>query len=104
MKCIINIGDETIGEGDFEVIDDSMGAIGGLFIPNENYTKYQVLVQSHCNNKGISNIDDFDYRITLPDNSELDPEGGIGITDIQDFNEIYIESAGLNQYQLLNFR
>ena len=37
MKCIINIGDETIGECDLKVIDDFMGAIGGLFIPYENY-------------------------------------------------------------------
>ena len=49
-------------------------------------------------------IDDFDYRITLPDNSELNSEGGIGITDVLGFNEIYIESAGLNQHQLMNFR
>ncbi|MET4138131.1 hypothetical protein [Pedobacter sp. UYP1] len=89
MKCIINIGEETIG---------------GLFIPNENYSKYQALVQTHCNNKGISNIHDFDYRITLSDNIDLNMEGGIGITDVQGFNEIYIEGAGLNQYQLSNFR
>jgi hypothetical protein len=38
-----------------------MGAIGGLFIPNENYNKYQILVQSQCQGKGISSIDDFDY-------------------------------------------
>ena len=104
MRCIVNIGDETIGEGDFEITDDAMGAIGGLFFPNENYIKFQILVQSHCNNKGISNVNDFDYRITLPNNSELTPEGGVGITDVQDINEIYIESTGLNQHQLLNFR
>jgi hypothetical protein len=104
MKCIINIAEETIGEADFEVTDVSMGTIGGLFIPNENYSKYQALVQSHCNNKGISNIHDFDYRITLYGDIDLNMEGGIGVTDIQGFNEIYIEGAGLNQYQLSNFR
>lgn len=36
MKCIINKGDETIGEGYLKVIDDSIVAIGGLFSSNEN--------------------------------------------------------------------
>jgi hypothetical protein len=34
----------------------------------------------------------------------LDPEGGIGITDIQGISEIYIESAGLNVDQLMKFK
>lgn len=31
-------------------------------------------------------------------------EGGIGITDVQGFKEIYIEGAGLNQDHLSHFR
>lgn len=102
MKCTINIGEETIGEADFEVTDASMGAIRGLFIPHENYSKYQALIQSHCKNKGISNIHDFYYRITLSDNIDLNMGGSIGFTDVQGFNEIYIKGAELNQYQLSN--
>lgn len=30
------------------------------------------------------------------DNSELIPQGGIGITDLADFDEVYVESAGLD--------
>lgn len=43
MKCIINIAEETIGEADFELTDVSIGTIGGLFIPNENYFNFDAL-------------------------------------------------------------
>lgn len=43
MKCIINIAEETIGEADFELTDVSMGTIGGIFIPNENYFNFDAL-------------------------------------------------------------
>jgi hypothetical protein len=40
MKCIINIGRESIGEPDFEITDASVGAIGGISVPNKNYSKH----------------------------------------------------------------
>ena len=104
MKCFVSIDVEKIGEADLVVTDESMGAIGGIFIPNGAYLKYQALVQDQCEQKGISNISDFNYRISLPENIDLDPQGGIGITDVQGISEIYIESAGLNVDQLMRFK
>jgi len=104
MKCFMFIDVEKIGEADLVVTDESMGAIGGIFIPNGAYLKYQALVKDQCEQKGISNISDFNYRIPLPEDIDLDPEGGIGITDVQGISEIYIKSAGLNVDQLMRFK
>ena len=96
MKGILYIDNDNIGEVSFSIIDDSMGGIGGNLIANDNYKKYQPTIQQHFEKQGISNIDNFNFRIVLADNSELKPEGGIGITDSADFDEIYVESAGLD--------
>ncbi len=96
MKGILYIDNDNIGEVSFSIIDDSMGGIGGNLIANDNYKKYQPTIQQHFEKQGISNIDNFNFRIVLADNSELKPEGGIGITDSADFDEIYVEFAGLD--------
>ncbi|MCX2575361.1 hypothetical protein [Pedobacter sandarakinus] len=80
----------------FSIIDKSMGAIGGNLIANENYKKYQAKIQQHFEKQGISNIDNFNFRIVLANSYELKPEGGIGITDSAEFDEIYVESTGLD--------
>ena len=104
MKCSIFINNEKIDEANLVIIDESMGAIGGVFIPNDAYLKFQTLVQDQCDKKGISNISDFNYRISLPENIDVDPAGGIGITDVQGVSEIYVDSAGLNEDQLWRFK
>jgi hypothetical protein len=43
---------------------------------------------------------DFNFKILLADNSELKSDGGIGITDLKGFDEIYVESAGLDALTL----
>ena len=101
MKAFVYIGSEEIGKADFLVIDESMGVIGGDFVPNENYEKYQHRIQKHFDQKGISNIEDFNYRIVLEDNTELKPSGGIGIIDCFNFIEILVESGGLDLSKLL---
>lgn len=96
MKGFLYIDNDKIGEVDFKVTDESMGGIGGNLISNENYKKYQQIIQQHCTSLGISNIDNFNFRIMLEDNTELIPQGGIGITDLAEFDEVYVESAGLD--------
>ena len=97
MKGFLYIDDDLLGEADFKIIDESMGVIGGDFVPNGNYNKYRPIIQKQCDQNGISNVTDFHYRIVLADNTELNPAGGIGITDFEEFDEIYVESAGLDQ-------
>ena len=96
MKGILYIDNDNIGDVSFSIIDESMGGIGGNLIANDNYKKYQSTIQQHFEKQGISNIENFNFRIVLEDNSELRPEGGIGITDSSDFDEIYVESSGLD--------
>ena len=79
MKCYLYIDNDKIGKVEFEVIDESMGAISGDLITNENSGKYKLTVQQHFQLKGISNIEDFNFRITLENGTELSPAGGIGV-------------------------
>ena len=73
-----------------------MGVIGGNLVPNINYAMYRPKVQRQCDLKGVANVIDFNFRIILAGNTELSPEGGIGLTDIRGFEEIYVECAGLD--------
>ncbi len=100
MRAYLYIDNDKIGEVNFSVTDESMGGIGGDLIANDNYKKYQPTIQQHFEKQGISNIDNFNFRILLEDNTELKPEGGIGVTDSADFDEIYVESAGLDLSKL----
>jgi len=103
MLGYLFIDNENIGEVDFEIIAESMGVIGGELFPNDNYSKYQGTIQRHFERNGISNIHDFNFKIFL-DNLELKPEGGIGVTDSKEFNEIFVESGGLDQFTLEKIR
>jgi hypothetical protein len=96
MIGAIYIDYDKIGEVNFEIIDETMGCIGGQLIANDNYKKYQINIQSHCGYKGIANITDFNLKVRLSDNTKLNPQGGIGITDIKGFEEIYVEVSGLD--------
>jgi len=97
MKAKIFITNDLIGETTFRITDESMGGIIGDLIPNENYKKYKTKIQFLTEENGIANISDFNFRILVDDKIELSPEGGIGITDMEEFNEILIESAGNNR-------
>ena len=94
MKGDLYIDEIQIGEFFFSIIDESMGVIGGDLIKNDNYIKYQPYIQQHFEEKGISNMDNFNFRIFINNDIELKPEGGIGVTDSAEFDEIYVESAG----------
>ncbi len=97
MRAYLYIDDDKLGEVTLSITDENMSGIGGQLIPDENYQKFQSAIQEKCDAKGVSNIDDFNYKILLADNSELKPEGGIGITHLKEFEEIYVESAGIDQ-------
>lgn len=96
MAGDLYIGNDKIGEIDFEIIDATMGCIGRQLKINNNYKKYQVDIQTACDKKGVANIEDFNFKIILPNNTKLKPEGGIGITDIKNFAEVYVEVSGLD--------
>ena len=96
MKGKIYIDEDLIGETIFKMADESMGGIIGFFIPTSNYEKYKKKIQFLTKEKGIANISDFNFSITIENEEELNPRGGIGITDIKGY-EIIIESAGNEQ-------
>jgi hypothetical protein len=103
MTGYLFIDNEKIGEVNFKIISESMGVIGGDLIPNDNYKKYQLIIQEQYERNGISNIHDFNFRIIF-DDLELKPTGGIGIADSKEFNEIFVESGGFDQVTLSKLR
>jgi hypothetical protein len=96
MKCILYIDNEKIGEVDFTIVDESMGGISGDLIAENAYRKYRSTIQKHFKLKGISNAGDFNFRITLENGTELKPEGGIGIIDCPEFEELRVELSGVD--------
>ncbi|TWI03106.1 hypothetical protein IQ05_00031 [Flavobacterium tiangeerense] len=96
MKAYLYIDNDKIGEVYFTIIDENMGVISGDLIANEIYKKYQRTIQQNFESQGISNIDNFNFRILLEDNTELKQQGGIGVTDSKDFDEINVECIGLD--------
>jgi hypothetical protein len=101
MKGKVFIGNDEIGSVDFMVIDESMGGIQGELNPTENYKKFKKRIQNLFDKKGIANSDDFNFKIVLDDKTELRPEGRIGVIDSAEFEEILVESAGLD-YDIIN--
>jgi len=91
---LIFIEDEKIGYSNFEIIDQSMGAIGGVFNASENYQKFKRKVVELYNKKGSANSCDFNFKILFNDR-ELRAEGGICLTDNGE-HEIYIDAAGID--------
>jgi hypothetical protein len=94
MNGYLILNEERLGVVDFTVIDESMGGIGGNLQPYPAYEKYRRQIQILCGTKGIANINDFAFVIMLEGNILVEPEGGIGITDVQGM-DIYVESAGI---------
>jgi hypothetical protein len=101
VKGILYIDETAIGEVSFKVIDLSMGAIGGDLIPNNAYKRFQSIIQACVEKKGIANTDDLNLKITLVDNTVINPAGGIGVTDVPDFEDIFVEAAGID-FEIIN--
>lgn len=104
MKAYLYVGDIKVGEVDLSVIDESMGAVGGYLLTNPNYKKYQSRIRQQYELQGISNVNDLDFRLLLYDETTtIDPSGGIGVTDSEDLDEIYVEAAGLDLAAISNW-
>ncbi|MGB0838965.1 MAG: hypothetical protein ACPGXL_02435 [Chitinophagales bacterium] len=95
-KVHIFIGNACIGKTTFQIVDESMGGIMGRFVPNEHYSSYQAQIQQLTANKGIANVDDFNFRIVTTAGIELHSVGGIGLTDVVGIGEIIVEVAGID--------
>ena len=96
MIGTLYIDNVKIGEINFDIIDKSMGAIGGKLSADAAYGRYRTKIQHLYNLKGIANIDDFNLKIILIDGTIVNPNGGIGIIDSADFDEILVESSGID--------
>ncbi|WP_162127671.1 hypothetical protein [Flavobacterium phycosphaerae] len=99
MKGRIYIDDSEIGNVDFKIIDESMGAIGGDFVEAEDYGKFKHEIQNLTEKNGNANSQNFNFRIVVK-NVEFNPVGGICLIDSKEFAEMYLDAAGINQSEL----
>lgn len=103
MKAHLYIDDISIGHLNLEIADQLMGVLSGTLIPNENYGIFQSRILNNFDEKGISNISDFNYKIILQNGYVLSPAGGIGIIHSRAFmDEILIETAGNDLQDIQN--
>ena len=104
MKAILYIDGIIIGNIELNVIDEFMGVLSGKLSPNENYDEFKDAIMNQFDKKGISNIDDFNYKLIVENGYQLDPEGGIGIIHSREFiDEILVETAGNNLEEIKNY-
>lgn len=95
MKGFVFIDNEEIGFANFKNIDESMGVIGGNFFANENYTKFKKDIQKLTNKYGNANSVNYNFKVLL-NGIEFNPFGGISFVDSEEFNEMYLDVAGLD--------
>ena len=93
MKGYLKLNGDILGEVDFKVIDETMGVIGGRMTPHPEYFNYQSSFQAICDNKGIVNSSDYQFKVDIPGVSNI--EDGIGLTDNYGLGDIEVEAVGL---------
>jgi hypothetical protein len=59
------------------------------------YKKYKERFQFLCERNGNANSDDFNFAIVLEDDTVVRPEGGVCLTDSAEFEERYVDAAGI---------
>lgn len=92
MKARLFIKNIEIGNVELEIVDEFMGVLSGQLNSNSNYDNFKEKILNQCDEKGISNTTDFNYKLILENGYELTPEGGIGIIHIREFiEEILVE-------------
>ena len=98
------IDDSELGLVQFKIIDESMGVIGGQLIYNSTYLNFRNDIQKASGFKGVANSDDFEFSVWINNKIKLIPEGGIGVTDLDGFDEVYVEVGGLNEESINYFK
>ena len=78
--------------------------IGGQLIYNPTYSNFREDIQNLSEKKRIANSDDFAFSVWLDNKIKLVPEGGIAVTDLKDFDEVYVEVGGLDEKVINQFK
>jgi hypothetical protein len=100
MKAQIFIGSDKIGETYLNVIDESMGVLGGQVTASPEYEKYRFCVQQETESKGGANVEVFPFSIVTEKGSNLQAKGGITLIDSPQYDEFSVEVAGVDLLNL----
>ena len=101
MKGFLKINDDTLGEVDFKVVNESMGVIGGDLTVYQAYEKYKEQIQILTDRNGNANSDDFNFTIVLEDDTIVRTEGGVSLTDSAEFEERFVDAAGCDYGKII---
>ncbi|MER3465632.1 MAG: hypothetical protein C4329_15685, partial [Chitinophagaceae bacterium] len=71
MKAQIFIGFDRIGETNLNIIDETMGVLGGQVTSFPEYEKYRFRVQQETESKGGANVEEFPFSIVTKKGSVL---------------------------------
>lgn len=96
MKAQIYVDSDKVGEADLQIIDISMGVVGGQVTASPLYSKYRTIVRQRTNSKGGANVTDLNFSVKTEGGSLINAEGGITLIDSLEFDEFTVEIAGVD--------
>ncbi|GAA3950896.1 hypothetical protein [Hymenobacter algoricola] len=87
----------TLGTIDAQIIDASMGVLGGKLKPSEvYYTYFQAFFRAHGKKTDWQGLEALGLKTTALLTGELRAVGGICITDVEGLGEIEVEVCGID--------
>jgi hypothetical protein len=97
-------GSVSLGTINAEIIDASMGVVGGVLKPTEVYfTQYQSFFQAHLEEPSWKGLEALNLKARSLLTGQLTADGGIDITDFTnevDINEIEASVCGISYQQM----
>lgn len=106
MKAKIYSHENIIGESDLKVVDESMGALAGIFKPTEFYKDVRNVFQIHQDNPNrFEDLERIRLNVQLENGLFLLPSGGVFIWDIEGLPEedLWIDISGVYRFVIEDF-
>ena len=105
MEVQLFSGPTLLGIVKAAIIDESMGVIGGVLLPNNNYfIGFQSSLRKHNIRPDWNQLGTFELLAFTQASETLKCEGGICITDVEGNEEISVEFCGLSALAMAEFR
>ncbi|MDO1447136.1 hypothetical protein Q0590_12780 [Rhodocytophaga aerolata] len=106
MKASLFSRQVKLGVFSLNLIDESMGIVGGTIYPTEEYFKnYQQIFRKHLEKPNFDKISKLQLKVVTQDGEELKPMGGIVVTDIKKYaDHITVEVCGVDSMVMKKIR
>ncbi|GAB3866875.1 hypothetical protein GCM10028824_08040 [Hymenobacter segetis] len=98
MEIQLFAGSIKLGIVDSKIIDDSMGIVGGILQPSPAYfSDFQSFFRANTQAPDWQALADLELTGLFSLGEILECDGGICLTDVEEYSEISVEFCGLNQ-------